>query len=267
MMPKKERDNLEYFFHILNAEHFPWVAKGIKPISTYYVLGDVEFFIKDSSRDLVSKQEELFWTLHPINARFRAGRTAWEKYSWMFPTRKIKIISGLPSVAPSYETIMIINVEAIRRVIQEEYQLFIEVFGPSFNVNSFIKRLINAPEDYEKIVQGNHCLMGILYGYGKDNAKAFQQREEPYSFLLPPYNKHYLRKEEDKQPIAFERFLKGHIPYNRYYPLFRPPGFMVIPNSKETKALEERYLHFFKVISQEKENQSELKWSLLQFVN
>lgn len=265
IIPEKERGDLEYFFHFLNIEGFPWVAKGIKPIATYYVLSNIRFIINNPNIDLFSKQDEIFWSMYPTNVRFRMGHNIWKKYSHFFPSNKISVVSGNPSILPAYETIMMINIKKAEHKIRNHYQNFKSVLGGSFTAAALVEKLAKNPGDFEKILKGNHHLIGILYGFGSENAMAFHLREEPYSFSIPPFSKQYLTSFNDKEEIKLGFFLEKKAPYDPFNPWFWTPGFIVKPDSSETKALEREYLELFKKISLEKRGTSELKWSLLQF--
>jgi len=262
MLPKNETEKLAHFFHFINIEGFPWVAKGIKPIATYYVLDDPIFLYMNPSLDLFAKDAELFWSLHPVNARFKGGMKVWKKYQRFFPSSKIVILSGPSSVVSSHETILIINLAKTKKIIEEHQTTFSKVLGIK-NTKTLLQKLIKHPGNHYNFLKGNHHLLGLLYGFGDENAKAFQQLDEPYEFLIPPYRKLY-SSHSDKH-IELSLFLEDKAPYDPNDPWFYIPGFKVIPNTKETISLEEQYLQIFEKIKKEKSHTTELRWSLLQF--
>lgn len=265
-MPKKERGHLEHFFHYLNIEGFPWVAKEIKPVLTFDDLSNIEFTLIYPHISVLDRYNELCWDLHPIYARMRAGLRVWKKYSWLFPSNKIAIVSKTPYLIQAWETVLVVNIKATKKVIADNYQEFVDVLGYSFSIDQLMRRLIDNPNDYIKNLKGSEYLMGILYGFGKSNAVAFQRRSEPYSFNLPPYLKHYPKMDdyEGERTCSFLELDKIEVLFDPNNPWFRPPGFVVDPDSQDTKDLEQKYSNFFEKIAKEKCGKSELKWSLLQ---
>ena len=266
-MPAKEKEQLAYFFHLLNTEGFSWVAKGLKPVATFDSLDNIEYILNNPRGELAYKYEDIYWYFHPINARFRAGLRVWEKYSHLFSSKKIKIVSSTRPASSllSTETVMMINVNETQKTICENYQLFSEILGYNFDVDKLVKRLVNNPEDHEKKLKGSYQLMGILYGFGKDNALSFQQKY-PRTYLFPPFKKSYPRTEDYSEPNRWEPFLKDKAPFDPDHYWFQTPGFMVDPNNHETKELEEKYIRVFEEIRKEKGGKSELKWSLMQLM-
>lgn len=265
-IPKNDREHLAYFFHLLNVRGFPWVAKGIKPVLTFEDVPNVDSITGSVDVDLLSKHYDTLFYLHPICSRFRKGLRVWEKYSWLFPSKRIVIVNSKPSNVLPYETVLILNIHEAKKVILENYQDFSRVLGASFDADLFIGKLIRFPSDFIKILKGNHYLMGVLYGFGKGNALAFQRREEPYTFTLPPYLISYEGSSESKvkELKPFLEAEKIEVLFDANNPWLRPPGFMVDPDNQETIDLEQRYQELFQKISEEKYGKSELKWSLLQ---
>ena len=266
-IPTKEKEHLAHFFHLLNVDGFPWVAKGIKPLSTFDYMDNFEYILNNPRAELVYKYEDLSWYLHPINARFRAGLRVWEKYSWLFPSNSVKIVGRKTPASNLHEceTIIIINIHETKKVIRENYQIFSEILGHDFSVDGLVKKLANTPEDYEKNLKGSHLLIGILYGFGKGNALEFQQKY-PRTYLFPPYQKAYPRFKDHQDLARWEAFLKDKEPFDPNNHWFITPGFKVDPTSQETKKLEEKYLMAFDKIRKEKKGKSELKWSLIQLI-
>ncbi|CCB89925.1 hypothetical protein SNE_A20480 [Simkania negevensis Z] len=265
-IPKNDREHLSYFFHLLNVRGFPWVAKGIKPVLTFEDVPNIDSITSYVDTDLLSKHYDTMFYLHPICSRFRKGLRIWEKYSWLFPSKKIVIVNSKPSNVLPYETILILNIDEAKKVILENYQAFSCALGVSFDIDQFMDKLVRFPSDFVKILKGNHFLIGLLYGFGKDNALAFKKKEEPYTFMLPPYLISYESSNEPKvkKLKPFLELERIEILFDANNPWLRPPGFMVDPDSQETINLERRYQELFQKISKEKCGKSELKWSLLQ---
>lgn len=264
-MPKKEQEYLEHFFHFLNIEGFPWIAKGAKPVLTFEFISNIEFTLIYPKMDLIDRYHELFLYFHPTCAHIRAGLRVWKKYSWLFPSNKIAIVSTPPSLIEPCELVLLINRNEAKNVILNNYKNFVNILGYSFSIDNFIERLIQDPSNHMKILKGSHYLMGILYGFGENNSLAFQKRDEPYDFVLPPYLKSYpkIGEYENKELTPF---LDKREPFDPNDFWFCTPGFAVIPDTKETKDLEQKYLELFPKISKEKYGKSELKWSLMQLL-
>lgn len=162
-IPSKDRKSLEFFFkNFVVKDFFGYVLKGKKPMcfSNFY----------NFSFDHSKKSSWLYFL--PQNYKIKKGFDLWGKYKHLFPMKNY-IIKNEPN--PWYsknELILFINKKRFVQIIENN----IEIFQTILQKKIVPTDLLGEIEDnllLKNILQGNEVLIGIVLGYGKDNAKIF----------------------------------------------------------------------------------------------
>ncbi len=157
-----DRVVLDNFFSILIKQNeFGYNLFGNKPVSILSYP--------------VAKQDEINnLTLHP--ALLDEGWAVWQKYSSLFPSKNFTLFMFESTIRGMViHHIGIINQEAVRTALKTNQEIFSSIGN-------------NLSLDILQIFQGsNPCSLlglGILYGYGYNNPKLFERRENIALFYL-----------------------------------------------------------------------------------
>lgn len=155
-IPYGDQEKLEAFFHyLITSSMIGYTLCGEKPVA-------IETFPKLSQ---ISPQLAIkVFSNCPGYSILWSGLEIWEKYASQFSSSKF-----IFKFIPKYHTLMIINKQQAKKVIEENLDLFHKYYSrePSDNILDEI-----CTQDNEKIFK-NRILLGILLGYGRNNAIAY----------------------------------------------------------------------------------------------
>lgn len=76
-----------------------------------------------------------------------------------------------------------VNKRAFLKVVEDYLVLFQYVIGPTITPNDLLKKLIEAGNNFYAILKHDNVLLGILLGYGGNNA-LYESRKEEISFAM-----------------------------------------------------------------------------------
>lgn len=265
-IPQEERHYLESFFLYLNVfSGFSFVLNETKPLTTAY-LKRYDMLDDLSSYSSIGHLEDFFECLHPIILKMHKGIEIWEKYSHLFPSKNIYISISKSRFPEPGIVIIIFNEVLLKKVINENKDDFSKILGKDFNCNLFIKKLKKKSTDFHKLLKNNDYLMGLIYGFGKDNAQAFQLRIKSNLFSIPPYLISY---DFPKPPNGLtssdlKYFWDTENPINSFDPFFTSiPSFVINPRCLENQKLKQKYINSYKEINKsQRESKNILAWSL-----
>lgn len=166
-----EKKTIEYFFRDFVVEYsFGYVLLGDKPmsLSTYY------------NFNLLPSSKNSFLYFIPKNFKAKKGFDLWEKYTYLFPVKNYLIIKELNPWNPKNEMIFFINKKTFVRAGEDN----IEVFQTILKRKIIPSKLLAEAENHsllKDILQKNDFFIGVLLGYGKNNAKIFHSKNnDPY---------------------------------------------------------------------------------------
>ncbi len=229
-----EKHCLSLFLRItLFYENFAYLLFGNKPLAFTSCQKSVSSFLWDSD------------FLDPIFLEERKGLEVFKKMQPLFLSRNI-IVDITEDDHDIY--MKMINKKNLLRVLRENIEDFKQVLGAETTVEQLFNRITGRKEYIYDIVKGHQALYGILLGFGKNNSWLFHKKDTIYkklnAFTPPQIRDDSLQKE-------FDEIQKNTAGFNdvfdeRKYILKNPqpillPGFMIDPNSVETKQLREMY--------------------------
>jgi hypothetical protein len=195
-IPLEDRQKLERLFdYLIHCSEFGYTLCGEKPVSieATYLLNKIrpEHFVIT------------FNNCRGYSILIRGGE-AWNRCSYLFPSKNFVF-----RYIPEFNRVALINKKATERTIEENLDLFQKYSHSKQTAIEFLNDVC-FPKDKNKEYLGyyNEILLGILLGYGRNNAIAFS-------------NKNGLIQQ-----------LEGFIPENFIYGIsaFIPPGLMIINN-------------------------------------
>lgn len=192
-IPLEDRERLERLFdYLIQNSSIGYTLCGEKPVSieNTFLLGKIppEHFIVT------------FNECHAYGILCRGG-DAWDRYSHLFSSKNfvLRYISDENMFA-------LINIKATRKVIEENLDLFQKYTNSKQTAQEFLNEVC-FPKDKEYLGYYNESLLGILLGYGRNNAVAF-------------FNKGFIQKLEE---FSTENYVLG-------VSRFIHPGFVIINN-------------------------------------
>jgi hypothetical protein len=260
-IPEHDRIILQDFFQSLYADgDFAFTLFGNKPIA----MSDHRIELTFLEASPTARKKAI------IQIR---GWAIWKKYRHLFPTTQF-FMFGNKDQNTSFSIRLVAKKQCLKS-IQGHLALFQEIFGPKKTEDIFdeiihqwiVHNVFDNPTFPEHYFQ---CL-GILLGYGKSNAEAFEKRSMNYDILaLAPID--LIKQEADEQLTRHihlninnihlpdktydvqvsELIKKIHILKENYgytqatyecNPLFmiRVPGFMSLKNNPETEVIKTSY--------------------------
>ena len=158
---KKDQETLESFFeYIIHRTSIGYSLCSQKPLAT-------ETFIKISKipkRHAHHVPKILFE--HYGYSILWNGWKCWERYSHLFPSEKFVL-----RFIPHLNTLVLINKPACKKKIDENIDLFQKYLGLTLSSEKIYEGICS-PKNEEYLFK-NNCLLGILYGFGRNNSIAF----------------------------------------------------------------------------------------------
>ena len=119
------------------------------------------------------------------------GLETWSKYTKLFPSKNFVL-----RFIPEYSTIVLINKKATLKVIDENLDLFHKLSSPNLSAEEFLAEICQ-PKNKEYMIRSNVTLLGILLGYGRNNAMAFDKKKGIVK--MNPFNSNYIDRSLVKQ--------------------------------------------------------------------
>jgi hypothetical protein len=171
-LPFEERASLTKFFRRLFYHgDFAYTLLGRKP------MGSIDYNLNLLAFPKFYKEPEKHLLLMALDKK---GWRIWEQYKDLFPMKRYSFIKV------EYDTffgILLINKEKAHAVIKENLSLFQRLVGKKLHAKKILKLLCNGQFGYYHS-NNTYCLLdyyealGLLYGYGKENVRAFIKRAQ-----------------------------------------------------------------------------------------
>jgi hypothetical protein len=233
-IPAEELTVLEEFFReLLFAHGFAYTLFGDKPIS-----------IENYDRDHPEKPD--------VFATSCKGYKVWEKYAPLFPQRHYIFLFYEDPISDTYE-ITLINKQAFLQTTSRYGGKFLNTLTPT--PEKLLDLLIQNHSLENTSIRVREDLIGILLGYGENNAALFHRRHEITHRTRNLKKKNtkpspgYCSTDEECAALnarlqAFSTEKRKSLNYMRL------PGFVADPNHPETIQLKKKYIEQRKQITQ-----------------
>lgn len=175
-IPKEDRQVLELFFkYIIHHSPLGYSLCGQKPVS------EENFTFMSSA--IPPFGAYIFFECYAYSILWK-GWECWQRYAHLFPSKNFVL-----RFVPHYKTLYLVNKRAAKKAIEENLDLFHKFFDASLSSDEILKNICN-PKEKEYLMK-NHILLGILYGFGRNNAIGFLGRkhvEKLGNFIPHPHN-------------------------------------------------------------------------------
>lgn len=92
---------------------------------------------------------------------------------------------------PRYSSVYLVNKKAFRNEFQQNIDVFRAILGPESTPETLLHSVLCEGQPFINALKGSHALLGILFGFGRENSLRFQRREEieqsQYMQGFPPW--------------------------------------------------------------------------------
>jgi FKBP-type peptidyl-prolyl cis-trans isomerase len=213
----QDKASLETFFRsILVNSEAGYVLLGEKPVCIEGIISDESFAFLVGTK------------YHQFSVELAEGLKVLKALD--ISDKKV-IIHEYNSLEYGYRHVLFINKDAFEKVVRENLSLFQYVLGPYITPSLLLKELTNSETTFSTVLKNDKVLIGILLGYGTQNAL-------------------FHAKLEDSQDIASltEKLIPSKDLIPRQYPPL--PLFGCLKEDKETTALLASYDHTHQEIRQ-----------------
>lgn len=234
LMSIRHKQYIEYFFKsLIIKENCGYTLFGNKPMSMYVYWKPFCF----------SKWYHFLTSIFPCSLRTYRGWKTWQKYQHFFPNSAFLLWAEPNPFFPENTNfaILLVNKEKFREVVSANGKDFETILGrKNISADELLTEAKNAPL-LKTVLQFKEELFGILFGYGRENARLFEtkRRGENVVFSAFPWGEEieqFLRHRLGDAWWFFGNFPKQLDQFLGY------PTFGVDPNSLETKKLKEEFL-------------------------
>lgn len=217
----QEKKDLAYFIHqVTSLDQFSYTLVNSKPMSLSNV-------IVEDTEDLPPFWKEAFKGSN--HQKLRSGYLVWKKHQSLFPLKK-HILVDYPFLGKGRREIALMCPPLCRAMIQEHLADFQEVLEKSYRAEEVFS-ILTHPEhtEFYKIID-NTRLIGILLGFGRNNAYLYeQQRAGP--------SRSHIRRNHQPAQNALQMFSDQWPFPGRQL----SPDFACDPSSEETLQLKNHY--------------------------
>lgn len=160
-LPKEEKTLLDNYLRLLIRDSFSgYVLYGEKPISIESLTYHSSALFDQDVEDLLMQKGIELWQSFRISPKDK-------HYSFVaFDVKKW-----------GYHHLVCINHKAFLRVVNENLSLFRYVLGPTLSAEDLLNEVLSTPDQFYTILKHDNVLLGILLGYGKQNALLVSRKE------------------------------------------------------------------------------------------
>lgn len=181
-----DREILESFFRLMMTEsEAGYVLFGEKPICFHaYPKHDIDIWGT---------------TRHIENTILREGARVWKKYqSTVAPNSNYLLVVGETywNSKDKYLPVLFINKSALFKSVNDNLSLFQYILGPSINPEKILSRILDPKENLFSILKNNKVLIGIVLGFGAQNALFGSRLENLKESVLIPVKVPFNQTEE-----------------------------------------------------------------------
>lgn len=224
-IPREDREKIESFFSYIFKTEAAYTLWGDKPMSV------VNYWKNRMDSFETSLLEE--------------GWTAWKKHEKAFPSDFVLVKTLHQLYGKESWEIQVINKSRVREIFEKNRAFFDEQLKQKYNPDEFVAALTDDKGFNEQI---NNEVLGVLLGFGKENAAYFKKYAEGYKASIL-----YTQEGLDRNREVFAD--RQTFDLSGSYPLLDnvfPPNFVFFPSDESEKLFDsysqtrERILQVYK---------------------
>jgi hypothetical protein len=173
-IPAEERVFLEAFFRdLISMDDGSYVLFGSKPASLMpyaeWEKRDLEFNFRFLSVTDFSPEKK--------------GFEIWQKYQHLFPSKTYVLVKS--RFSEYMAALFLIHKQRLFGVLSEHFTDFQEIFPQFGSAKHLLHAMLDDPSILQQICQEHDLLLGIILGFGKENARLFERKMKIAAFLFP----------------------------------------------------------------------------------
>lgn len=115
----------------------------------------------------------------------KRGFEVWQKYQHLFPSKSHSIIKIESCFLKNMSAVFLIHKKRLLNVLNEHFIDFQKKFPQFESPNSLLQNMMTDPTILQKICSKYDLLLGIILGFGKENAALFERKMKIEQFLFP----------------------------------------------------------------------------------
>lgn len=236
-IPKEDLIQIKSLFeHIFKYNELGFTLFGDKPISfcsidkgllSYEQRGGIYF----------PKYCENIFELHKT---YEVNWLVWEKHRSKFDIKNFVFVDNKIGI-------LLINKVNFLKTVRSNLDLVSRILGDNLDAITLLKRIENG-EYLFKTLNKNHELLGVFLGFGRENSRLFQRREELDPQGFSPFLQKHISPSKGYESVEDEladlwRRLSVINNHDRYFPIVNlvRVGFAADPNFPETEILRSKY--------------------------
>ena len=256
-IPLEDFAILEAFFRILVLEEGgAYVLFGSKPMAftAYFTSSDVY--------NNISRK----WYLYSENRTIQVGWEVWKKYRHRFPSSRF-VLESKPFDECRAE-ICLIDRNKFKKTIKSHLEDFQSIFGLEKTSAKILEEYQQGNRALFKLLEEHHAALGILLGFGRENALQFHERA-----MKMGKDPNLAQEVSLKAPLPFIEFVDKsplQSAFNQKHPrtcykFLSLPYFLADPRLRETQELKYQYLQQRRQIQKEYAHGHFLEMTLKRF--
>jgi hypothetical protein len=164
----KERRAEEFLRKFLLEEGGIYTLLGDKPVTDLLIYTGTE---KDISLEGLSA-ESLETVQYVEDSTFENWK-AWENFSKNLNFKNFRFIERPCLRDPLHTMYLFVNLEKLKELLRNYKNTFQRELGTNFEIEEVLRELDNPASSFWSAVFMNHCLSGLLHGYGEENCAYF----------------------------------------------------------------------------------------------
>ena len=223
----------QFFRTMIKEEVFGYVLEGTKPLSALNIYPN-NYLIFPHSRFFQ-------WNILAEEAIEKWKQIAPEQKDFVF---KIAEVFN-HKFGGSYHELLFINRKKMQEIVDDNFDLFRLLLGPTIDNSSLAKFIADSPQPLDTIIKSNNTLMGILLGYGTHNSLMGGRLEEiegsQGSLDLPPFSGDTLsQKAREKVDWNLQNYFLAAVESSTHdvaEKLFVKPGLGCVSLQEETEKI------------------------------
>ena len=161
-VPEKDRAVLENFLNAtLFKERIAYVLFGSKPVGT----------ISFMSLPIPGNEPD-------HNKILREGWEMWCRYRQLLASEKWIVKSIGNEEENGFITVLFLHKDHFKEVVEKHRDVFENILQETVEVEKMLAQFEADSDPFQSVLRKQHVLIGILFGFGRDNSLAFQRDSE-----------------------------------------------------------------------------------------
>lgn len=174
-IPLEDRCCLEVFFReLISQENGCYVLFGDKPAAMMVYEDRQTFKLSTSLRRSLTGF-----------SRGKLGFKVWKRYQHLFPFESYVIVNTRAFNPTSSEAVFLIHKERLLTTLSQNFTEFEKEFPEFKTPKCLLNAMIEDSSVLHQVCFKHDLLLGIILGFGKDNATLYEREREIENFLFP----------------------------------------------------------------------------------